>query len=163
MTFVDGASLLVKAGQGLGKLSEFTGRKVAVVSGTTTEAALTRAFERRSIDAAVVAVPDEGQGMRMLTEGDVDAYASDRLVLMGLALDAKGSNAFRLIDEDFSLEPYALALRRDDHDFRLAVNRSLAGLFRSGDIVKIYDTWLGALGRPGVLLSAVYILQAVPE
>jgi hypothetical protein len=29
--------------------------------------------------------------------------------------------------------------------------------------MKIYDQWLGVLGRPGVLLSAVYVLQAVPE
>jgi ABC-type amino acid transport substrate-binding protein len=54
-------------------------------------------------------------------------------------------------------------LRRDDHDFRLAVNRALAGIYRSGEILKIYDKWLGVLGRPGVLLSAVYVLQTIPE
>ncbi len=99
----------------------------------------------------------------MLSAGEVDAYASDRLVLLGLALNAQGSQGFRLIDEDFSIEPYALVLRRDDHDFRLAVNRALARVYRSGEIMKIYDTWLGKLGRPGVLLSALYVLQALPE
>ena len=54
-------------------------------------------------------------------------------------------------------------MRRDDHDFRLAVNRSLARLYRSREIVKIYDTWLGYLGRPGVVLSSMYLLQGIPE
>jgi ABC-type amino acid transport substrate-binding protein len=125
--------------------------------------ALQKEFKRLGIDAKIEQVKDEIKGMELLSAGKVDAYASDRLVLLGLAINAKGSQTYRLIDEDFSIEPYALALRRDDHDFRLAVNRSLAGLYRSGQIMKIYDRWLGVLGRPGVLLSAVYVLQAVPE
>lgn len=163
MTFVDGGSMVVLSDKGPTRLADFAGRSIAVVSGTTTQGALGSALKRHNIDAKVVAVPDEGKGMALLADGKVDAYASDRLVLMGLALNAKGSKTYRLIDEDFSLEPYALVLRRDDHEFRLAVNRSLAKLYRSGDIVRLYDTWFGALGRPGVLLSAVYILQAVPE
>jgi ABC-type amino acid transport substrate-binding protein len=163
MTFVDGGSLLVKAGEGPTRVAEFAGKRIAVVKGTTTVDALQKEFKRLGIDAKIEQVKDEIKGMELLSAGKVDAYASDRLVLLGLAINAKGSQTYRLIDEDFSIEPYALALRRDDHDFRLAVNRSLAGLYRSGQIMKIYDQWLGVLGRPGVLLSAVYVLQAVPE
>lgn len=163
MTFVDGGSMLVRSDKGPTRIAEFAGKRIAVVGNTTTVDALSTTLKKRRVDAKIVDVPDEGRGMALLAEGKVDAYASDRLVLMGLALNAKGSQAYRLIDEDFSLEPYALVLPRDDHEFRLAVNRSLAQLFRSGEILSMYDTWFGQLGRPGVLLSAVYILQAVPE
>ena len=163
MTFVDGGSLLVKLGSELKRLADFSGKRIAVVKGTTTVDVLQRQLKRLGIQATVVSVDDELKGMAMLAGGEADAYASDRLVLLGLALDSQGKQAFRLIDEDFSIEPYALALRRDDYEFRLAVNRSLARLYRSGEVMKIYDTWLGKLGRPGVLLSAVYVLQAVPE
>lgn len=163
MTFVDGGSLLVKLGAELKRLADFAGKRIAVVKGTTTADVLPRELKRIGIQAAVVPVADEGKGMAMLSAEEVDAYASDRLVLLGLALDASRNQAFRLIDEDFSIEPYALALRRDDHDFRLAVNRALAALYRSGEIMNIYDTWLGKLGRPGLLLSSVYVLQALPE
>jgi len=163
MTFVDGGSLLVKAEQKLARLADFEGKRIAVVKGTTTEPALVRDLKRRKLRATVVPVADEAKGMAMLTANEVDAYGSDRLVLMGLALNAQGSNTFRLIDEDFSLEPYALAMRRDDHDFRLAVNRALADIYRSGEIMNIYNTWLGSLGRPGVLLASIYVLQAIPE
>jgi len=163
MTFVDGGSMLVKPGAGLSRLSDFAGKRIAVVSGTTTAEALPREMKRLGIGAQILPVADERKGMAMLSAGEVDAYASDRLVLIGLALDGQGGQGFRLIDEDFSIEPYALVLRRDDHDFRLAVNRALARVYRSGEIMKIYDTWLGKLGRPGVLLSALYVLQALPE
>ena len=163
MTFVDGGSLLVKIGAGLTRFADFAGKRISVVTGTTTADALPRELKRLGIQAKLVPVADERKGMAMLSAGEVDAYASDRLVLLGLALNAQGSQGFRLIDEDFSIEPYALVLRRDDHDFRLAVNRALSRVYRSGEIMKIYDAWLGKLGRPGVLLSALYVLQALPE
>ena len=163
MTFVDGGSLLVKLGARLTRIADFAGKRISVVSGTTTAEALPRELKRHGLQANIVQVADERKGMAMLSAGEVDAYASDRLVLLGLALNAQGSQSFRLIDEDFSLEPYALVLRRDDHDFRLAVNRALARVYRSGEIMKIYNTWLGQMGRPGVLLSALYVLQALPE
>ncbi|HVY08246.1 MAG TPA: amino acid ABC transporter substrate-binding protein [Burkholderiales bacterium] len=162
MTFVDGGSLLVKS-SGPSHMADFAGKRIVVVKGTTTESALSRELARLNISAQLVGIEDEGKGMAMLSAGEADAYASDRIVLLGLALGAKGGESYKLIDEDFSIEPYALALRRDDHDFRLAVNRSLAGIYRSREILKIYDKWLGALGRPGVLLSAVYVLQSIPE
>ncbi|HEX4984785.1 MAG TPA: amino acid ABC transporter substrate-binding protein [Burkholderiales bacterium] len=163
MTFVDGGSLLVKAESKARRMADFAGLRIAVVSGTTTQGALTRELARLRIDAKVAPVADERTAMAMLASGEADGYASDRLVLMGLALNATGSRVYRLIDEDFSIEPYALALRRGDPDFRLAVNRALARVYRSGEIMQIYEKWFGLLGRPGVLLSAVYVLQAVPE
>jgi len=163
MTFVDGGSMLVKMGAGLARMADFAGKRISVVTGTTTAEALPRTLKRLGIQAELVPVANERKGMEMLGAGEVDAYASDRLVLLGLALNAQGSQGFRLIDEDFSIEPYALVLRRGDHNFRLAVNRALARVYRSGEIMKIYDAWLGKMGRPGVLLSALYVLQALPE
>ena len=54
-------------------------------------------------------------------------------------------------------------LRRGDVDFRLAVNRSLARLYRSGEILEIYQRWLGSLGSPTALLLATYAIEGLPE
>jgi len=54
-------------------------------------------------------------------------------------------------------------LPRGDADFRLAVNRVLARLYRSGDIRRVYDRWLGPLGAPSPLLSATYFIQGLAE
>ena len=108
-------------------------------------------------------VASREEGLRLVDQGKVDAFAGDRTTLIGLANASPNRNRFKLLNEDFSLEAFALPLARDDHDFRLAVNRVLAGLYRSGNVLPIYERWLGPLGSPGLLLSATYFIQGVAE
>jgi glutamate/aspartate transport system substrate-binding protein len=164
MTFVDGATVLVRGDSGLKQLADLQGRRLAVVPGTTTEAALSAALKRRGLQASISSVGSHDEGLALLAAGKVDGYASDRLLLVELGLGSKeGTNSFRVLDEDFSVEPYALTLPRGDPDLRLAVNRSLARLYRSMEVEAIFQKWLGALGRPSVLLTALYYLQGIPE
>ena len=53
-------------------------------------------------------------------------------------------------------------MRRGDEDFRIAVDRALAQIFRSNDLTKIYR---GTFGEkpPGTLLEAVYLQGALTE
>jgi len=80
-----------------------------------------------------------------------------------VVMSGRGGGQYKLLDQDFSIEQYALMLKRNDADFRLAVNRVLARVYRSGEIEKIYDRWLGPLGPPSVLLSATYFIQNLAE
>ncbi len=163
ITFVDGGSILTRVESEAGRLSDFNGKRIAVITGTTTEKALKESLERRSIKAEVVMVRTREAGLQLLDSRKVDGFASDRMVLIGVVLTSKTQGAFKLLDEDFSVEPYALALPRGDIEYRLAVNRALARLYRTGDIQKIYDRWLGKLGPPSVLLSAAYFIQGLAE
>ena len=70
---------------------------------------------------------------------------------------------FDFVAGDFSVEPYALVLPRNDADYRLAVNRALVALFKSGDIDPIFQRWLGGMGQPGPLLHALFYLNTLPE
>jgi ABC-type amino acid transport substrate-binding protein len=164
MTFVDGGSLLVKSSSDIGRLEDFGGKRIGVISATTTERALREALARRSTKAELVTVKTREEGLALLGEGQVDGFASDRTTLIGVVVmsgTARGS--FKLLDQDFSIEQYALMMRRGDHDWRLAVNRVLARVYRSGEIEKIYARWLGPLGPPSVLLSATYFIQSLAE
>jgi ABC-type amino acid transport substrate-binding protein len=163
ITFVDGGSILTRVESEAGRLSDFSGKRIAVITGTTTEKALKGSLERRSIKAEVVTVRTREAGLQLLDSRKVEGFASDRIVLIGVVLTSKTQGAFKLLDEDFSVEPYALALPRGDVEYRLAVNRALARLYRTGDIQKIYERWLGRLGPPSVLLSATYFIQALAE
>jgi ABC-type amino acid transport substrate-binding protein len=163
MTFVDGATVLVRGNSDLMRLADLNGKKVAVVPTTTTATALQAALKTRLLATVVVPVSTPEEGIAKLRQGAVDGYASDRVVLLGQGLASKGGNSFRVLDDDFSVEPYALVLARGDPDFRLAIDRSLAGLYRSGEIEAIFNRWLGPLGRPSTLLTALYYLQSIPE
>jgi ABC-type amino acid transport substrate-binding protein len=163
VTFVDGASILLPASAPMGRLLDFAGKRIAVLAGTTTEKALRENLARRVVRAEVVPVSTRAEGLRLLEQSQVDGLASDRTTLIGLVVAQQAPARFKLIDEDFSVEPYALALPRDDHDFRLAVNRVLAGLYRGGGIRPIYDRWLAPLGTPSLLLNATYFIQSLAE
>ena len=164
ITFVDGASILAKAGTDVSRLTDYGGKRIAVITGTTTERVLRDALAQRSIKAEVVPIKTRDEGLALLNEGQVEGLASDRITLIGVvSRSAKGGSVYKLLDEDFSVEPYALALPRGDYELRLAVNRVLARLYRTGEIRPIYDRWLGPLGPPSLMLSASYFIQGLSE
>ena len=162
LIFVDGASLLSRVDAGLGSLADLSGKRVAVISGTTTEHVLYDAFKKAGVNVQVVDVKYTREGLLAVDQQRVEAYAADRAVLVNLALTSAHPDRYTIIDTWLSYEPYGLMLRRDP-DFRLAVNRQLARIYRSGSILELYRTWFGKLGRPGKLLAAIYELYALPE
>jgi len=164
VTFVDGGSLMVKSESGTAHLGDLEGKRIAAITGTTTERALRDALARRKVKAELVAIKTREEGLALLREGQVDALASDRTALIGVVvMSGRGGGQYKLLDHDFSIEQYALMMRRADPDFRLAVNRVLAGIYRSGAIEQVYGRWLGPLGPPSVLLSATYFIQTIAE
>ena len=148
----------------IGRLADLDGKRIAVIAGTTTERALREALERRKVKAELVSIKTRDEGLGLLAQG-----AGRRPRLRPHRADRRGGDErrrarhFKLLDQDFSIEQYALMLQRGDHDFRLAVNRVLARIYRSGEIEKIYGRWLGPLGPPSVLLSATYFIQSLSE
>lgn len=163
ITFLDGGSILTRAGSKMGRIGDFSGKRVAVITGTTTEKVLRATLSRREVKADVVTVASRTEGLKLLDGSKVDGFASDRTALIGIVLTSKTGHSFKLLDEDFSVEQYALALPRGDHEYRLAVNRVLARLYRTGAIQQVYDRWLGKLGPPSLLLSATYFIQGISE
>ena len=163
MTFVDGGSLLVKMTGSLSTFQDLGGKKIGVIPGTTTEGALRTVLQKASLNATIVPITDHRGGLAALESGSIDAYASDRVILIGLAATAADPSQFAIAEQYLSYEPYGFMLRRGDSAFRLAVNRVLSSLYRSGEVLPIYGRWFGKLGRPGAVLIAMYAIYALPE
>ena len=161
--FVDGGSVLVRSKSKIAKLGDLRGRKIAVIGGTTTEQALVAAFAVLDAQATLVPVTDAAEGARLLAAGKVDGYAGDRIVLASIKLNSPAGRDFALLGNDFSYEPYGIVVRRDDSDFRLAVNRALVDLYKHGGIDPIFQRWLAPLGPPGPLLHSMFYLSSLPD
>jgi ABC-type amino acid transport substrate-binding protein len=161
--FVDGGSVLTTVDAKLAQLKDLGGKRVAVIPGTTTETALKRELAIVGANAELVPVADPRAGLELLASGKVAGYAGDRIVLISLRARSANPAELVLLDSDFSFEPYALVLRRDDPDFRLGVNRVLTEIYRSGEIDAIFYRWLGGLGKPGTLLNSMFYLNTLPE
>jgi len=163
MTFLDGGSLLVTDASGVRGVSTLGGKRIGIIPGTTTEKSLADALKKHSITATMVPVKDHAEGVAALDNGTADAYASDRVILIGVGRTSKNPAKLSLVEEFFSYEPYGFMLRRNDAAFRLAVNRTLAGLYRSGEIVPIYEKWFGSMSTAGQLIGAMYLINGLPE
>jgi glutamate/aspartate transport system substrate-binding protein len=163
-TFITGASLLALSGSDVS--NELGAIRIAVIPGTTTEQMVRNAMTTMGAtsDAAkLVAVKDHADGLAAVVGKRADVYASDRAILIGLAMSAGNPGQFALLDRYLSYEPYALMLRRGDPAFRLAVNRTLARLYRSGLVVDIYRRWFGQWGDPNPLTLGMYAVEGLPE
>lgn len=162
-TFVDGGGLLTKKDFNLRAVGDLADKRIAVIPGTTTETALTKFLKDEFVTVQKIQVKSHVEGLMAVESGSADAFASDRGILAGLAVTSKDPSKFALPGVLFSYEPYGFMVRRNDAAFRLAVNRTLAGLYRSGEILEIYDRWFGAFGKPSQAMQAIYLLNGLPE
>jgi len=163
-TFLGGTEFLVNIGSKVFAATDLQGKKIAVAAGSAAEAVVRNLLKTRPVNAEIVPLADPREGLAALDSGHADALAGDAAALIGLARAAKDPAKYRLSGNLYSYEPYALALRRDDADFRLAVDRELARIFRSADIGDIYKRWFGQWSAaPGPFLSALYQMQSAPE
>jgi ABC-type amino acid transport substrate-binding protein len=163
LTFIDGGSLLVADASRIRGISTLGGKRVAIIPGTTTEVTLTGALKKHGVTATMGPVKDHDAGVAALDQGAADAYASDRVILIGIGRTSRNPEKLSLVDELFSYEPYGLMLRRGDAAFRLSVNRALSSLYRSGDVGPIFEKWFGSMSTAGPLIGAMYLLNALPE
>jgi ABC-type amino acid transport substrate-binding protein len=168
MIWIDSKTFLVKRGQSVRTLADLAGKRIAVAAATTNEKVLRevllgQVLNGGAVTTEVVLVKDHRQALDALVRGSIDAVAADRMVLAVLAKDAPDPQQLALADYQFAYEPLALTLRRNDADFRFAVNQALARLYRSGEVKRIYDRWFGKLGPPPPLLDSQYDLNGLRD
>ncbi|HXF89073.1 MAG TPA: amino acid ABC transporter substrate-binding protein [Xanthobacteraceae bacterium] len=160
-TFLDGASVLSRSGRPVERFEDLAGKRVGVLTGTTTETTLREGLAAVSINASVVPVRDHRDGIGLLEAQKVDAYFADRAIITALLYE-RGRPGFTLSKQYFSYETHALALPRGDDAFRLLVDRTLARLYRSGRINAILAKTFGN-APPGDMLRTMFIINSLPE
>jgi glutamate/aspartate transport system substrate-binding protein len=163
LTFVDGTGLLVRNSTPGNSLADLANKKIGVIAGTSNERALAEAMKAKVVTATIVPVPSREDGLAQLEAGSIDAFASDRVLLLGLAAKAKDPKALALLGDPLSYEPYAIALPRDDWALRQAVDSALSQIYKSSALPEIYNRWFGAMGRPTPVLEVMFALGRLPE
>jgi glutamate/aspartate transport system substrate-binding protein len=164
VTFIDGTRLLVKAKSGIKEVEDLKGRTISVSQGTTNERVIKQLSDRMNLGIKVLNVKDHGEGFLVLESGRVDANVSDGIQLAGLRAKARNPSDYAVVGRSLSYEPFGLMFRRNDTDFKMFVNKTLAQLFRSGEIEKIYNKWFEPLGMPvNDTMRAAFAMQALPE
>lgn len=161
--FVTGAQFLVKKGSPIKGIQNIAGKRVAAQQGSTNA----RIIRERVPTAQLREFPDQPAAFQALAQGQVDTFTNDGIQLAGLKAKAPNPGEWQIVGEFYSYEPYAMAMRKGDSDFRNSVNSGLMEGIDSGKFFDIYDKWFGPKGEPPYPMSPeikkFMIYQAVPK
>lgn len=148
--FVDGVRLAVQRdAKDVTSLSDLAGKSVGVAQGALEEKELRKRIEQEKIPGVRLALfPNEGEGLLALGTGRLDAFCSNTTVLIAEMAKSRFKDQLRITGEKVRLQLglVAIMVPRNDADLRLAVNRTLARLYRSGEIDGIFKKWFSPLG-----------------
>ena len=161
--FVTGAQFLVKKGTPIKGIQSIAGKRVAAQQGSTNA----KIIRERVPNAKLVEFPDQPAAFQALTQGQVQAYTNDGIQLAGLKAKAPKPDDWAVVGEFYSYEPYGMAMRKNESDFRQAVNVGLMDAISSGLYFEIYDKWFGPKGELPYPLTAearrFLQMQVVPK
>jgi ABC-type amino acid transport substrate-binding protein len=161
--FVTGAQFLVKKGSPIRGLQSIAGKKIGAQQGSTQE----KVLREKHPQAQLVVFPDQPAAFTALTQGKIDAYTNDGVQLAGLKAKAPTPGDWDVVGEFFTYEPYGMAMRKNETDFRNLVDSTLMEAIESGEYQKLYDKWFGPQGEvPYPLSEAARIflqMQVVPR
>ncbi len=161
--FVTGAQFLVKKGSPVKGIEDIDGKRIAAQQGSTNA----RIIRERVPKAQLREFPDQPAAFQALVQGQVDAYTNDGIQLAGLKAKAPNPADWEIVGDFFSYEPYGMAMRKNDADFRNVVNGGLMDGIESGKYFEIYDKWFGPKGELPYPMNAqvrsFMLLQVVPK
>jgi len=141
--FVTGAQFLVKKGGAIKGIQTIAGKRIAAQQGSTNA----KIIRERVPSAKLLEFPDQPAAFQALAQGQVQAYTNDGIQLAGLKAKAPKPDDWAVVGEFFSYEPYGIAMRKNDSDFRQAVNVGLMDTLASNLYFEIYDKWFGPKGE----------------
>ncbi len=161
--FVTGAQFLVKQGSPIKSIKDIAGKRIGTQQGSTNE----KILRERYPQAQLVTFPDQPAAFTAMAQGRVDAYTNDGIQLAGLKAKAPNPAEWNIVGEFYSYEPYGMALRKGDTDFRNVVDFALMSAIESGEYFKLYEKWFGPKGEVPYPLSdaarTLLELQVVPK
>jgi len=161
--FVTGAQFLVKKGSKIRGIKDIDGKRIAAQQGSTNA----KIIREKAPKAQLREFPDQPAAFQALLQGQVDAYTNDGIQLAGLKAKAQNAAQWEIVGDFFSYEPYGMAMRKNDADFRNVVNNGLMDGIESGKYFEIYDKWFGPKGELPYPMSAgvrtFMLYQAVPK
>ena len=161
--FVTGAQFLVKKGSPIKGIKNIDGKRIAAQQGSTNA----RIIREKAPKAVLREFPDQPAAFQALVQGQVDAYTNDGIQLAGLKAKSPNPAQWDLVGDFYSYEPYGMALRKGDADFRNVVNAGLMEGIESGKFFEIYEKWFGPKGELPYPMSpqvrSFMLLQVVPK
>jgi len=139
--YVEEVRILTKVNSGIKDIKDLNGKTVATTTGTTSVQLLRKNERATGIDFKEVFGKDHADSFQLLENDRADAFVMDGQIVMGLASKSKNPSAYHTVGPALSVEPIAIMVRKDDPAFLAAVNKTIDGMEKSGEMAKLYSKW----------------------
>lgn len=141
-TYVTGTRILVRKSSGLNTLENLKNKKIAVTTGTNNIRAVQRVNQEDKLHMTLVYGDSHAVNFLQLQNGRVDGFSTDDILLSVLRAQSNAPQDYKFISGPLlSIEPYAIAIRKDDPQFKALADEALKKTFDDGRFTKIYDKW----------------------
>jgi glutamate/aspartate transport system substrate-binding protein len=140
-TFVSGVKAVVRKDVGIERLVDLSSRVIVTTAGTTTDRVVKTVLASHKILAHAKSARTHSESLSMVLSRQADAFVLDDAILAGLLANSPDGQKMKLLEENFGFEPYGIALRKDDPEFKKLVDSSLIRLMGNGELEKLYTKW----------------------
>ena len=139
--YVEEVRIAVKANSGINSISQLAGKKVATTTGTTSVQLLRKHEKANGVNFDEVFGKDHADSFLLLESGRADAFVMDGSILAGNIANSKNPKDYKIVGEVLSTEPIAIMVRKDDPEFKAAVNAAIAKIVANGNMPKLWNKW----------------------
>ena len=152
--FVTANRYVAKKSSSIKSLKDLKGKTVVSTSGTTNIKWATEENTRQNLGMNIIAAKDHAESFLTVETGRAVAFFMDDILLYSLVAQSRNPSEWAIGSEAYTVEPYGIMMRKDDDAFKKVVNGAINGLYKSGEISKIYDKWFAKPIPPkGVTLN----------
>ena len=134
-----GQDIMVAKGNpdGIRGPDDLAGKKVCSVTGSTPAKNIRENYP----DADLTEFDVYSKCAQALKGGQVQAVTTDNVILLGLI--SQDEEAFELVGDPFTKEPYGIGLKKGDTQFRTFINDTLDKIEKDGRWLKAWDATAG--------------------
>ena len=139
--YIEEVRIAVKANSGINSISQLVNKKVATTTGTTSVQLLRKHEKANGVNFDEVFGKDHADSFLLLESGRADAFVMDGSILAGNIANSKNPKDYKIVGEVLSTEPIAIMIRKDDPEFKTAVNAAIAKIVANDNMAKLWDKW----------------------
>ncbi|MBD8574477.1 transporter substrate-binding domain-containing protein [Pseudomonas syringae] len=140
-SYVASAKYAVKKNAGINSLADLKGKSVVVITGGSGEWITKNLDREKAMGLKLLNAKDGAEAFLMLETGRAAAYINDDVQLMATIAQSRSPDAYTLLPEPMSAEPYAIGIRKNDPQFKTFADDALRNLYSTGVIDTLYPKW----------------------
>ncbi|MDR5757588.1 transporter substrate-binding domain-containing protein [Caballeronia sp. LZ035] len=137
-----GIRMAVKKKSGIRDYADLANKTVATTAGTSDERMLRQMSIDKKLNLRIISARDHAEAFAALRSDRAVAFVMDDPLLYGkIAQEGNARGEYLVTGASLANEAYGCMMRKGDPVFKKIVDDVIAGMQRSGEAAKLYDTW----------------------